>query len=182
MNQPQGYTCSPHSEPLSHLRPCPTPLDSSRELSLGALLHVSVLLWWSISHMVIYMFQCYSLKSSHPRLLPLSPKVCSLHLCLLCCPACRIAGTIFLNFIYMCVVVVYSLSHVQLFSTPWTVAHQAPLSMGFPRQDYFSGLPFPPPGDLPDPGIKFTSALQVDSLPLSHLGSPFALQSLTNDL
>ena len=41
-----------------------------------------------------------SLKSSHPRLLPLSPKVCSLHLCLLCCPACRIIGTIFLNFIY----------------------------------------------------------------------------------
>ena len=38
--------------------------------------------------------------------------------------------------------------------TPWTVAHQAPLSMGFPRQEYWSGLPFPPPGDLPDPGIE----------------------------
>ena len=43
-----------------------------------------------------------------------------------------------------------ALSHVQLFMTPWTVAHQAPLSMGFPRQEYWSGLPFPPPGDLPD--------------------------------
>ena len=38
--------------------------------------------------------------------------------------------------------------------TPWTVAHQAPLSMGFPRQEYWSGLPFPPPGDLPNPGIE----------------------------
>ena len=54
-----------------------------------------------------------------------------------------------------------------------TVAHQAPLSMGFPRQEYWSGLSFPPPGDLSDPGIKPRSlALQADSLPLSHLGSP----------
>ena len=45
-------------------------------------------------------------------------------------------------------------SHVWLFVTPWTVAHQAPLSMGFSRQEYVSGLPCPPPGDLPDPGIK----------------------------
>ena len=42
----------------------------------------------------------------------------------------------------------YSLSHVLLFATPWTVAHQAPLSVGFSRQEYWSGLPFPPPGDL----------------------------------
>ena len=48
------------------------------------------------------------------------------------------------------------LSHVQLFVTSWTVAHQALLSMGFPRQEYWSGLPFPPPGDLPDPGIEPT--------------------------
>ena len=47
-----------------------------------------------------------------------------------------------------------SLHHVQLFVTPWTVACQAPLSMGFSRQEYWSGLPCPPPGDLPDPGIK----------------------------
>ena len=51
-------------------------------------------------------------------------------------------------------------------TTPWTVAHQAPLSMGFSRQEYWSGLPFPPPGDLPDPGIKLLSpALLADSLP-----------------
>ena len=49
------------------------------------------------------------------------------------------------------------LSHVQLFVTPWTVAHQAPLSLGFPRKEYRSGLPFPPPEHLPNPGIKPTS-------------------------
>ena len=46
------------------------------------------------------------------------------------------------------------LSHVRLFATPWTVAHQAPPSMGFPRQEYWSGLPFPATGDLPDPGTE----------------------------
>ena len=50
-----------------------------------------------------------------------------------------------------------SYSHVQLFATPWTVAHQAPLSIEFFRQEYWSGLPFPPAGDLPNPGIKTTS-------------------------
>ena len=48
-------------------------------------------------------------------------------------------------------------SRVQLFVTFWTVACQAPLSLGFPRQEYWSGLPFPPPGDLPDPGIEARS-------------------------
>ena len=57
--------------------------------------------------------------------------------------------------------------------TPWTVAHKAAPSVGFSRQEYWSGLPFPSPGDLPDPGIKPTSPeLQPDSLPLSHRGSP----------
>ena len=49
---------------------------------------------------------------------------------------------------------VKSLSRVRLFATPWTVAHQAPLSMRFSRQEYWSGLPFPSPGDLPDPGTE----------------------------
>ena len=49
------------------------------------------------------------------------------------------------------------LSRVRLFATPRTVARQAPLSMGFLRREYWSGLPFPPPGDLPNPGIKLTS-------------------------
>ena len=61
---------------------------------------------------------------------------------------------------------VKSLSRVQLFVTPWTVAHQAPLSMGFSRQEYWSGLPFPSPRDLPDPGIEHRSLiLQADALP-----------------
>ena len=67
-------------------------------------------------------------------------------------------------------------SGVQLFETPWSIALQAPLSMGFSRQEYLRGLPCPPPGDLLDPGMKVESpaspALQADSLPLSHQGSP----------
>ena len=51
------------------------------------------------------------------------------------------------------------LSHIHLFATPWTVARQAPLSMGFSREEYWSGLPCPPPGDLPDPGIKSMSLM-----------------------
>ena len=57
------------------------------------------------------------------------------------------------------------LSRVQLFVTPWTVAHQAPPYMEFSRQEYWSGLPFPSPGDLPNPGIETRSpALQADTL------------------
>ena len=52
---------------------------------------------------------------------------------------------------------VWALSCVRLFAIPWSVAHQAPLSMGFFRQEYWSGLPFPTPGDLPDPGIQTVS-------------------------
>jgi len=71
-------------------------------------------------------------------------------------------------------VVVQSLSHVWLFCDPTDcIAHQALLSVRLPRQEYWSGLPFPSPWDLPDPGIEPSShALQVDSLPLSHQGSP----------
>ena len=53
--------------------------------------------------------------------------------------------------------IVVQLSHVRLFATPCTVACQVPLSVGFPRQEYWSGLPFPPPGDLPEPGIESMS-------------------------
>ena len=58
-------------------------------------------------------------------------------------------------------------------STPWTVAHQAPLSMGLPRQEYWSGLPFPSLGDLPNPGVEPESpTLQADSFLLNHQRSP----------
>ena len=62
------------------------------------------------------------------------------------------------------------ISHVRLFATTWTVAYQAPPSMGFSRQEYWSGLPFPSPGDLPNPGIEPGShALQADTLPSTEL-------------
>ena len=80
-----GVHVSTHPEPPSppHLLPSPIPLGCPGALALSALLHALNLHWSSIPHMVIYMFQCYSLKSSHPRLLPHTPKVCSLHLSLL---------------------------------------------------------------------------------------------------
>ena len=99
MNWPQVCMCPPHPSPPSHLPPHHIPLGCPRAPALGPLLHASNLHWSFYLHMVIYMFQCYFLKTSHPWLIPLSPKVCSLHLCLLCCPACR-SVTIFLIHIY----------------------------------------------------------------------------------
>ena len=62
---------------------------------------------------------------------------------------------------------------IQLFGIPWTVAHQAPVSMKFSRQEYWSGSPFPSPGDLPDPGIRPGSfTLQADSLLSKPPGKP----------
>ena len=70
-----------------------------------------------------------------------------------------------------------------LFATPWTVAHQAPLSMEFSRQEYCSGLPFPSPGDLSNPGIKPGSpALQADSVPSEPPGKPHFVSPLLKSL
>ena len=72
-------------------------------------------------------------------------------------------------YIHVCV-----LSCVRFFVTPWIVAHQAPLSMGFSRQEYWSRLPFPPLADLQNPKMEPVSPeLQADSLPLSHRGGPY---------
>jgi len=94
-----------HSDSCPSSRWCHPAISSSvfppSPPALSALSHASDLDWRSISHMVIYIFQYYSLKSSHPRLLLQSPKVCSLHLCLLCCLSYRVIVTIFLNSIYM---------------------------------------------------------------------------------
>ena len=69
-------------------------------------------------------------------------------------------------------VTVKSLSRVVLCATPWTVAYQTPPSMGFSRQQYWSGVPFPSPGDLPNPGIEPGSpALQADALPSEPPGN-----------
>ena len=82
----------------------------------------------------------------------------------------RTISTILITNICVCV-----LSHIQLFAAPWTVTRQAPLSMGFPRQECWSRLPFPTPGDLPNPGIEphlqHLLHWQVDTLSLSHQGS-----------
>ena len=76
---------------------------------------------------------------------------------------------------YVCV---YPCTHVWLFATLWAVAHQAPLSMGFSRQEYWSGLPFPPPGDLPTQGsiLHFLPLMrwQEGSLPLAPPGNKFS--------
>ena len=76
-------------------------------------------------------------------------------------------------------------SRVRLFATPWTAAPQAPLSMGFSRQEYWSGLPFPPLGDLPDPGIEPSSLASLASLVLAGrlfttepLGKPLERQEI----
>ena len=68
------------------------------------------------------------------------------------------------------------LSHVRLFASPWTVAYQAPQSMEFSRQEYWNGLPFPSPGDLPNPGIEpGFPALQADALPSEPPGKPWKM-------
>ena len=83
--------------------------------------------------------------------------------------------TIFLVIFAKC----YLFSHVQLFATPWIVACQAPLSMEFSRIEYWSGFPFPSPGDLPNPGIKARSpALHVDCLPSEPPGKPHFYQKI----
>ena len=67
-------------------------------------------------------------------------------------------------------------SRVRLFATPWTVTYQVPLSVGFSRQEHWSGLPFPSPGDLPNPGIEPRSlALQADALPSEPPGKPLLM-------
>ena len=79
-----------------------------------------------------------------------------------------------------CVLCRFSL--VRLSMTLWTVASQAPLSMGFSKQEYWSGLPFPPPGDLPNPGIEPRSpAWEVDALPLEPPGKPSPCEDKRHD-
>ena len=81
----------------------------------------------------------------------------------------------------VCGVVWKLLSHVLLCATPWTVACQAPLSVGFPRQEYWSGLPFSSPGDFPYPGIEPRSpVLQAGSLPSEPPGKPILTGKMTN--
>ena len=119
MNRPQVYLCPHHPEHTSHL-PChPIPPGCPRPWALAALLHAWNLHWSSMLPTVMHMFQCYSLKSSYPCLLPPSPKVHSLHLCLFCCLSYRVIVTIFLNSIYLCyytVLVFFFLTYFTLYN------------------------------------------------------------------
>ena len=94
-------TCVPHPESPSHLLPHPVPQGHPSAPAPSTLSYASNLDRRSTSHMIIYTFQHYLLKSSHPRLLPQSRKNCSLHLCLFWCLTYRVIITIFLNSIYM---------------------------------------------------------------------------------
>ena len=109
MNQPWVYMYSPTRSPLPPPAP-PDPSRSSQCTSPEHLSHASNLDWRSVSHLIVYMFQCYSLRSSHPRLFPQSPKFCSIHLCLFFCFAYRVIITIFLNSIYSVSILQWSLS------------------------------------------------------------------------
>ena len=74
---------------------------------------------------------------------------------------------------------VKSLSRVRLFATPWTVAYQAPPSMGFSRQEYWNGLPFPSPGDVPDPGIEpWSPEFQADALTSEPPGQKMVINNM----
>ena len=95
-------TCVTHPDPPFHFPPHPIPQGHLNAPALSTLSHTLNLDWRSISNMITYMFQCYTLKSAHPHLLPQSPKVCSLHLCLFSYLAYRVIIIIFLNSIYMC--------------------------------------------------------------------------------
>ena len=106
MSPPQMYMCSPSWTPLpppSH----PIPLGHPSAPAPSTLYHALNLDWRFVSHMIICMFQCHSPKSSHPHLLPQSPKDCSIHLCLFCCLTYRVIVTIFLNIIYIYMLILY---------------------------------------------------------------------------
>ena len=91
------YTCVPHPEPSSFLPPHTIPLGHPSAPAPSTQYHASNLDWRLISYMILYMFQCHSPKSSHPRPLPQSPKDCSIHQCFFCCLVYRVIVTIFLN-------------------------------------------------------------------------------------
>ena len=90
----------PHPEHPSYLPTHPIHLDHPTAIALSTLSHASNLDWRLVSH-IIYIFQCYSPKSSYPHPLPQNPKDCSIHLCLFSCLTYRVIVTLFLNSIYM---------------------------------------------------------------------------------
>ena len=119
------------------------------------------LLYSKVNQLRVYIYLCFFWTSFPFRLLQ-STEQSSL---------CRTVGSYQLS--VLCAVLCFSLSRVRLCATLWTVACQAPLSLGFSREEYWSGLLFPSPGDLPDPGIEPASpAFQADSLPAELTAKP----------
>ena len=113
MNQPWIYMYSPSRPPLPLPSP-PNPSGSSQCSSPKHLSHASNLGWWYVSPLIVYLFQCCSLRTSHPHLFPQSLKVCSVHLCLFFCFAYMVIITIFLfvslpyfKITYICVSILY---------------------------------------------------------------------------
>ena len=136
MNQSMCVIMSPILNLPSRFPLHPIPQGHPSVPALSTLSHVSNLDWQSISHMVIYMFQCYSLKSFHTHLLPQSPKVCSLHLYFFCCLTYRVIITIFLNSLYMhqyTVLVFFFLTYFTLYNRPQFHPH---------HQNWFKCIPF----------------------------------------
>ena len=105
------YTRVPHPEPSSLLPPRTIPLGRPSAPAPSTQYRASNLDWRLVSHMIIYMFQCHSPKSSHPLPLPQSPKDCSIYQCLFCCLVHRVIVTIFLKFFFLCVFFVLEMCH-----------------------------------------------------------------------
>ena len=146
--------CSPSWCPLP--LPSPThPSGSSQCTSPKHLSHASNMDWWSVSHLTMYMFWCCSLRSSHPCLLPWSPKVCSIHMCLFFCLAYRVIITIFLSqkdkhqysilmHIYGCVFHMFLLLSLPFFSQLFVRAPQInilPSCISFSSEWFWSSPP-----------------------------------------
>ena len=113
--------------------------------------------WWTLCKILVCHFDVWAFVYKMYRSVPSTSNVQNtfqsfLRVCLLV--VILSLAWIKFPFFFLCMLNPYTESHVWLFVTLWIVAHQAPLSVGFSRQEYWSGLPFPPPGDLPNTGIK----------------------------
>ena len=160
MNQPQVYRCPLPLEPPSHFPAHPTPLGCHREPSLGSLGRTANSHWLRTFHMEMYMSPCYSVSSPHP-LLPLTVSTSLFPRTAFPLLPCK---QVHQNHLLDSIIVVLFTQSCLTFYAPRTVAHQAPLSMGFTRQEYWRGLPFPSLEGLPNAEIEPGSlALQTDS-------------------
>ena len=128
-----GCTWVPNPEPPSHFPPHIISLDHPRAPAPSIVYPVSNIDWRFVSYMILYMFQCHSLKLSRPLPLPQSPKVRSVHLCLFCCLAYRVILTIFLNSIYM--------SWYTVLAEKATTTHSSTLAWKIPETGEPGGLP-----------------------------------------